>query len=116
MNLPRIRNSKDIPDIVGVRITRREKSRLISLAREQSLEELVQFRYVVSPECITDQENQTLIHLEQLDDQGAVMQATNAVNRYYFHTLGHPSHRSDDFWTNFEHFGAYTRNNPLYKL
>jgi len=92
-----------------VRITRREKTQLISLAREQSLSNFVTLFHL-------SQENQTLTHLEQLDVHGAVMQATNAVNRYYFHTLGHPSHRSDDFWTNFEHFGAYTRNNPLYKL
>ncbi|RHZ51912.1 hypothetical protein Glove_468g9 [Diversispora epigaea] len=43
-----------------------------------------------------------------------VMQATNAINDYYFHTLKHPSHQSDNFWENFiEHFGAYTRNNLL---
>ncbi|KAF0420317.1 calnexin independence factor cif1 [Gigaspora margarita] len=65
-------------------------------------------------EYITDLSNQTLVHLEQLNNDNAIIFATNAVNNYYFHTLEHPSHRSDEFWTNFiEHFGAYTRNNLL---
>src|SRR5207247_2211616 len=33
---------------------------------------------------------------------------------YYFHTLEHPSHRSESFWKIFiEHFGAFTLNNPF---
>lgn len=75
---------------------------------------MVQFKHITEPECITDLSGRTLVHLEQLDDYNAVILATNAVNNYYFHTLEHPSHRSDEFWTNFiEHFGAYTRNNLL---
>ncbi|CAG8852076.1 8855_t:CDS:2, partial [Racocetra persica] len=56
----------------------------------------------------------TLVHLDQLDNYNAVILATNAVNNYYFHTLEHSSHLSDEFWTNFiKHFEAYTRNNLL---
>jgi hypothetical protein len=61
-----------------------------------------------------DLNGQTLVHLEQLNDNNAIILATNVVNNYYFHTLEHPSHRSNEFWTNFiEHFGAYIRNNLL---
>ena len=57
---------------------------------------------------------QTLVHLENLNDLSTVMQATNAVNEYYFHTLKHPSHRSKEFWKNFvKHFEAYTLYNTL---
>ncbi|CAG8687323.1 22458_t:CDS:2 [Racocetra persica] len=76
--------------------------------------ELVQFKYIAEPECITDLSSRTLVHLEQLNDYNAIILATNAVNNYYFHTLEHLSYRSDEFWTNFiKHFRAYTRNNLL---
>ena len=96
--------------------TRKEKVRLILLSRNniQSLHESVKIHYISKPECITDANGQTLVHLENLNDPSAVMQATNAVNEYYFHTLKHPSHRSKEFWKNFvEHFGAYTLYNTL---
>nr|CAG8491191.1 2980_t:CDS:2 [Entrophospora candida] len=90
------------------------KKNLIESARLLVLDKLVKFRYIIKPECITDLNGRTLIHLEKLDNQDAVMQATNAVNHYYFHTLNHPSHRSIDFWEKFiEHFGVYTRYNIL---
>src|SRR6185369_3667098 len=114
-----LQNNKNSQDILNNAIkcnTRKEKARLIISARNnfQSLDKIVKFRYLTIPDCITDQENRTLIHLEQLTDQSAVVQATDAVNVYYFHTLKHPSHRSDEFWSNFiEHFGAYTLYNPL---
>ncbi|RHZ48043.1 hypothetical protein Glove_562g3 [Diversispora epigaea] len=55
-----------------------------------------------------------LIHLEELNNPNAITKVTNAINNYYFHTLNHPSHRSNNFWENFiEHFGVYTRNNLL---
>jgi len=74
----------------------------------------MRFRHLVKPECITDVDGRTLVHLQQLNDQTAVTQATNAINKYYFHTLNNPSHRSNEFWKNFiEHFGTYTRNNLL---
>ncbi|CAG8560083.1 3938_t:CDS:2, partial [Racocetra persica] len=96
--------------------TQRKKARLIISAchNPQSISKLVQFKYIAEPEYITDLSGQTLVYLEQLDDYNAIILATNAVNNYYFHTLEHPSHRSDEFWTNFiEHFRAYTRNNLL---
>jgi len=111
-----LRNDADTPDMVNEGITRRKKSRLITFSRDnfRSLDKLIKFRYITKPECITDLSGQTMIHLEQLNDQTAVTQATDAVTRYYFHTLKHPSHRSDEFWKNFiEHFGVYARNNLL---
>jgi hypothetical protein len=98
------------------RISRKTKAQLIISTRENfsSLKELVGFRYIVDPECVTDMNGRSLIHLEKLNDPNAVSKATDAVNRYYFHTLENPSHRSDEFWTNFiEHFGVYARNNLL---
>ncbi|CAG8836446.1 5547_t:CDS:1, partial [Racocetra persica] len=108
--------SENSTNMIIESITRREKTRLIMSAREnfQSLKNLVQFRYVVSPECITDLDGQTIIHLEQLDNYDAVIQATNAVDYYYFHTINNPSHRSHEFWANLiEHFGAYALYNIL---
>ena len=63
----------------------------------QSLDELVDIHYISEPECITDVNGRTLVHLENLNDQSAVMQVINAVNEYYFHTLNHPSHQSNEF-------------------
>jgi hypothetical protein len=72
------------------------------------------FRYIVNPECIVDKNNRTLLHLELLDNPNAIAKATETINSYYFHTLKHPSHRSDNFWKNFiEHFGVFTLNNLL---
>lgn len=94
-------------------ISQKRKAQLIISARN-NFNNLVGFRYVSEPECITDIDGRTLIHLERLNNQIAVTKATNAVNHYYFHTLNHPSHRSNEFWTNFiEHFGAYTLYNTL---
>ncbi|CAG8706881.1 52_t:CDS:1, partial [Funneliformis mosseae] len=56
------------------------------------------------------QNNQTLIHLENINNNNIILQATKAVNDYYFHTLDNPSHRSDSFWKDMaEHFGAYRK-------
>ena len=88
--------------------TRKKKVQLILLSRNniQSFHESVKIHYISKPECITDANGQTLVHLENLNNPSTVMQATNAVNEYYFHTLKHPSHRSKEFWKNFvEHFG-----------
>ena len=115
----KIQNNKDFQAISNTAMaynTRKEKVRLILLSRNniQSLHESVKIHYISKPECITDANGQTLVHLENLNDPSAVMQATNAVNEYYFHTLKHPSHRSKEFWKNFvEHFGAYTLYNTL---
>jgi len=114
-----IRDNKDfhtISNTAVARNTRKEKARLIMSVRNnfRSLDGLVQIHYISEPECITDTDRRTLIHLENLNDQNAVTKTTNAVNEYYYHTLKHPSHRSDEFWSNFiEHFGAYTLYNPL---
>jgi hypothetical protein len=80
----------------------------------QSISNLFQYRHIIYPECIINEFNQTLIHLEYIDDFSAVTKATEAINHYYFHTLNNPSHRSIEFWQNFvEHFGTYYRNNAL---
>ena len=110
------RDFQDLFDVATAHYTKIEKTRLIISAchNPQSISEVVQFKHITEPECITDLSGKTLIHLEQLDNYNAIMLATNAINNYYFHTLEHPSHRSDEFWTNLvEHFGAYTRNNLL---
>ena len=68
----------------------------------------------VNPGCIVDQNDRTLIHLENINDTNILFQATEAVNKYYFHLISNPAHRSKDFWKNFvEHFGAYRRFTSL---
>lgn len=112
-----IQNNKDLQALSTTAIehnTRKEKIQLIMSARDnfQSLDELVGFRFIVDPECITDMDSRTIVHLDRLDDPTAVIRATNVINSYYFHTLKCPSHRSKSFWSNFiEHFGAFTLNN-----
>lgn len=83
------------------------------LTRQENI--LVKSAYCfVNPGCIVDQNNRTLIHLENIDDKNALFQATEAVNKYYFHLMSNPAHRSKDFWKNFvEHFGAYRRFTSL---
>jgi hypothetical protein len=106
---------RELQSTIGTYITRNKKVELILSAREnfQSLSGLVDFHQIVEPGCIVDRNNGTLVHLENIN-QTTVTQAMDAVNRYYFHTLEHPSHWSSEFWTNFiEHFGVYTRNNLL---
>ncbi|CAG8547443.1 1902_t:CDS:2, partial [Scutellospora calospora] len=44
----------------------------------QLLKELVQFQYIVKPECITDTDEQTLIYLALLNNSKAVVQAIDA--------------------------------------
>ncbi|PKC53703.1 hypothetical protein RhiirA1_478734 [Rhizophagus irregularis] len=69
---------------------------------------------MVKAKCIVNQDHQTLVHLEKLDDQDAITQAAVAINDYYFHTLDNASHRSNEFWERFaENFGAFARNNTL---
>jgi hypothetical protein len=68
----------------------------------------------VKPGCIVDQNNRTLIHLENIDDQNALIQATDAVNKYYSHLMSDKAHKSKDFCENsVEHFGAYRRFTSL---
>jgi hypothetical protein len=63
---------------------------------------------LVNPGCIVDQNNQTLIHLENIDDTNILLNATNAVNTYYYHMVKKEIHRSESFWQDLtEHFGAY---------
>ncbi|KAF0532736.1 calnexin independence factor cif1 [Gigaspora margarita] len=97
-------------------ISQKEKACLIISARDNlfSFKKLVKLRHLTVSECVTDVEGRTLVHLALLNNPGAVIQATDAVNYYYFHTLNNPSYRSDEFWKNFiEHFGVYTQNNLL---
>ncbi|CAG8597615.1 26886_t:CDS:2, partial [Racocetra persica] len=115
-NIQSDRDFQDLFDTATAFNTRREKAGLIISAchNSQSISELVQFKHIAEPEYITDLSGQTLVYLEQLDDYNAIILATNAVNNYYFHTLEHPSHRNDEFWTNFiKYFRAYIRNNLL---
>ena len=114
-NLQNVEDKKDLSASAITDKTKREKIKLIISARNlKSLQNLIHFYYIMEPECVTDSSGQTLIHLEQLDNYDAILQATNAVNKYYYHTLDHPSHRSDNFWKDFiEHFGVYTRSNLL---
>jgi hypothetical protein len=61
-----------------------------------------------------DQNDRTLIHLENIDDQNALIQATDAVNKYYSHLMSDKAHKSKDFCKNsVEHFGAYRRFTSL---
>src|SRR3954469_3952088 len=45
-----------------------------------SLNKLKEFEYMVKAKCIVNQNHQTLVHLEKLDDQDAITQATVAIN------------------------------------
>jgi len=77
-----IRDNKDfhaISNTAVARNTRKEKARLIMSVRNnfRSLDGLVQIHYISEPECITDIDRRTLVHLENLNDQNAVTKATN---------------------------------------
>ena len=92
------------------------KNNLIKSANENNntLDKLKNYYYLTKSECIVDQNNQTLIHLDSINNNNAILQATKAVNDYYFHTLENPSHRSDSFWDDMaEHFGAYRTYNQF---
>src|SRR6185312_3515652 len=75
-----IRNNQDSRIPVPIRSTRRERTQLIASARDnfRSLNRLVGFRHVVDPECITDADGRTLVHLEFLNNPTAITQATKA--------------------------------------
>ncbi|RHZ46198.1 hypothetical protein Glove_629g4 [Diversispora epigaea] len=63
---------------------------------------------LVNPGCIVNQNNQTLIHLENIDDTNILLHTTNAVNTYYYHMVNDEKHRSKSFWRDLtEHYGAY---------
>ncbi|RHZ49680.1 hypothetical protein Glove_518g12 [Diversispora epigaea] len=63
---------------------------------------------LVNPGCIVNRNNQTLIHLENIDDTNILLHTTNAVNTYYYHIVNDEKHRSKLFWRNLtEHYGAY---------
>ena len=91
-----------VPKIITVK---KEKKQLIKSIRNNNVKQL---HYITRLECIVDQDNRTLVHLEELDDYNAIIEATNAVTNYYFHMIAQPTHRSENFWKNLtEHFGAY---------
>ena len=75
-------------------ISLKNQSKMIQSAYEkfQSISNLSKYRHIIYPECIVNEFNQTLIHLEYIDDFNAVTKATEAINHYYFHTLNNPSH------------------------
>ena len=107
---------QDISNITTTQISRKEKAQLIISTKDNIplLKEKIKLKYLNISNCITDIEGGTLIHLGVLNNPDAIVKATDAINHYYFHTLNHPSHRSNEFWKNFiEHFGVYTRNNLL---
>ncbi|RHZ83994.1 hypothetical protein Glove_86g100 [Diversispora epigaea] len=63
---------------------------------------------LVNPGCIVNQNNQTLIHLENIDNTNILLHTTNAVNTYYYHMVNYEKHRSKSFWRDLtEHYGAY---------
>ncbi|RHZ56224.1 hypothetical protein Glove_405g3 [Diversispora epigaea] len=64
---------------------------------------------LVNPRCIVNQNNQTLIHLENIDDTNILLHTTNAVNTYYYYIINNEKHRSELFWQDLtEHYGAYS--------
>ncbi|RHZ61211.1 hypothetical protein Glove_349g18 [Diversispora epigaea] len=52
---------------------------------------------LVNPGCIVNQNNQTLIHLENIDDTNILLHITNVVNIYYYHMVNDEKHRSESF-------------------
>ncbi|RHZ45087.1 hypothetical protein Glove_692g29 [Diversispora epigaea] len=95
-------------------LTRKEKKLKHAMELRNNIEsqnvsttpELVRFRYIVKPECVTNTNGRSLIYLEKLNNPNTITKATDAINHYYFHTLNYPSHWSNNFWKNFiEYFG-----------
>ncbi|RHZ86401.1 hypothetical protein Glove_51g30 [Diversispora epigaea] len=63
---------------------------------------------LVNPGCIVNQNNQILIHLENIDNTNILLHTTNAVNTYYYHMVNDEKHRSESFWRDLtKHYGAY---------
>ncbi|CAG8727310.1 1800_t:CDS:2, partial [Funneliformis mosseae] len=110
-------NNQDIVlDINTIGDNFKYKDSLIKSANENNntLDKLKNYYYLTKSECIVGQNNQTLIHLDSINNNNAILQATKAVNDYYFHTLDNPSHRSDSFWNDMvEHFEAYRTYNQF---
>ena len=59
----------------------------------------LKFRFMGNPKCIVNSNSQTLVHLEELNHNDAVMQATDAIDHYYYHTLRNLLHQSKSFST-----------------
>ncbi|PKY45328.1 hypothetical protein RhiirA4_401076 [Rhizophagus irregularis] len=96
--------SKEILEIEKKKSTINKKKMIVS-AQDNNIKN---FRYVTNSECIVDGCGKTLVHLDGLDDFNAVIEATKAINSYYFHMLDNPIHRSRSFWKNLaERFGAF---------
>ncbi|RHZ76775.1 hypothetical protein Glove_193g34 [Diversispora epigaea] len=98
-------------DSFKIKMTKSQKEELINSAKQNNrLAKNENIYYFDNPGCIVDQNDQTLIHLEKINDSDALLKATKAVNEYYFHLVdeNNASHRSEKFCQNFiEHFGAY---------
>jgi len=98
-----------------LKLTNKDEIKLINKTkRYKSLDDLEGFNPIKYSKYITDSNGQTLIHLEELNNDNIIKQATKAINHYYFHTLENPTHRSKSFWHNFiEHFGAFRKYQNL---
>ncbi|RHZ49792.1 hypothetical protein Glove_511g13 [Diversispora epigaea] len=92
-------------------MTKLQKEELINSAKQNNgLAKNENIHYFDNPGCIVDQNDQTLIHLEKVNDSDALLKVTKAVNEYYFYLVdeNNASHRSEKFCQNFiEHFRAY---------
>jgi hypothetical protein len=98
-------------DSFTIRVGRSQKEELINSARQKNgLAKNENVHRFDNPGCMVDQNDETLIHLEEVKDSDALLKATKAVNEYYFHLVdeNNASHRSEKFCENFiEHFGGY---------
>ena len=98
-------------DSFKIKVAFSQQVGLINSARQKNgLTENKNVHRFDNPGCIVDQNGQTLIHLGKVNDSNALLQATKAVNEYYFHLIdeNNASHRSKKFCENFiEHFGGY---------
>ena len=56
-----------------------------------------EFRLIEDPICIINSKKEILIHLEQLNDDNAIIKVKEVIDNYYFHILEHLLHRSITF-------------------
>ncbi len=83
----------------------------------KTLEEVkeLKFWFIGKPKCITDLNGQILVYLEQLNNDDAIIQVTNAIDHYYNYTLKNLLHRSKSFWKGFiENFGIFRSHFQLF--
>ncbi|RHZ81121.1 hypothetical protein Glove_123g124 [Diversispora epigaea] len=105
-----IKDDVDKDNIIWDKVARWFKELINSAKQNNGLAKNENIHCFDNPGCIVDQNDQTLIHLEKVNDSDVLLKATKAVNEYYFHLVdeNNASHRSKKFCQNFiEHFGAY---------